>query len=869
MLKENLDGSDFKKIAMDDVVKPPKSPIKGKEDIETRFNQFLAKKDQKAQDHAKLVNQLSSEGRLLLQSYKKEIQRRLNPGGGERSLNVGRRVKVDYKGLGEFFPGVVRFARSDGTYDIVYDDGDREAKVEREHIQPCPEVVSSAPTIGFRIEEAVYRSNAFITWGTDDSEVVRPTWPSYMSRIGARVEVNYRSKGTYFPGTVRAERPDGTFDIDYEDGEQEAAVPKELIRAKVTAAAIENMEDGATVLQENSPVKVNYKNSGKFYTGKVRGIRSNGTFDIAYDDGDSESAVPRSLIEMLVDPVQSIKPASDESSTKEPGGLAAGSPVKVNYKNSGNFYPGRVKSVRSNGTLDIAYDDGDTESEVPRDRIQCVAETAPAPAEEVKVGSPVKANYKNSGIFYPGKVRSVRSDGTLDIAYDDGDTESAVPRKLVQLLFDEGEAPLTPPVAPTARSATRPVVAIVGAQGSGKSTLLRALGGTVERPTSAAAAASMSTMGFGEQWLPFGVGEDVMDVHWLDLPSAPQTWPGYLADAHCIVWVADAAADEPSFAHACQVFKKCFLGLGVSGGGGRGGGGEEGTSPTALGAELGCGRVSKGKPLLVLANKQDEPGGRDAATVRRALALDAVAEDGSGSGGLWGAACRVEACSVHPFKRRGPAEDSAATDAQRRRKFFDEDAEAGLEWLLGETEGRFAALAERVADDVAEAEAARLRDKEARKRRVFTKVLREKAFPAPVPAADGSGGLVVPTESCFDEVDGFEFLAMELLIHDPQRKEDTRTAAEQWGLPPVAQQVAKLVGFQKTAMIMVADMANPEAKPNKATHTWAEIVAFVRDRRADAGLSRYGEGEEEEAEGGGSDAFQTPPKRAVTSVFFS
>lgn len=77
---------------------------------------------------------------------------------------------------------------------------------------------------------------------------------------------------------------------------------------------------------------------------------------------------------------------------------------------------------------------------------------------------------------------------------------------------------------------------------------------------------------------------------------------------------------------------------------------------------------------------------------------------------------------------------------------------------------------------------------------------------------------------------------MELLVHDPQVPEKTRSAEEQWGLSDVAQHVAKLVGFQKMAMIMCADMINPDGKASKVTHTWDQVLEYVRLCREEAGL---------------------------------
>jgi len=51
--------------------------------------------------------------------------------------------------------------------------------------------------------------------------------------IGDRVEARYKGKSKYYPGVITRSRLGGTqaFDIDYDDGEQEMGVKRELIKA--------------------------------------------------------------------------------------------------------------------------------------------------------------------------------------------------------------------------------------------------------------------------------------------------------------------------------------------------------------------------------------------------------------------------------------------------------------------------------------------------------------------------------------------------------------------------------------------------------------------------------------------------------------
>jgi hypothetical protein len=50
--------------------------------------------------------------------------------------------------------------------------------------------------------------------------------------VGAAGEAYYKSKGKYYSGKISRVRLNGTFDVDYDDGEKEQGVPKDLIRAK-------------------------------------------------------------------------------------------------------------------------------------------------------------------------------------------------------------------------------------------------------------------------------------------------------------------------------------------------------------------------------------------------------------------------------------------------------------------------------------------------------------------------------------------------------------------------------------------------------------------------------------------------------------
>ena len=94
-----------------------------------------------------------------------------------------------YKGKGtKWYKGTIARDNCDGTYEIRYDDGD----IDRGAIASNIRSLESAG-----VSAAVAGSGAL--------------------REGAKVEARYRGKSRYYPGIIKRENRDGTFDIDYDD----------------------------------------------------------------------------------------------------------------------------------------------------------------------------------------------------------------------------------------------------------------------------------------------------------------------------------------------------------------------------------------------------------------------------------------------------------------------------------------------------------------------------------------------------------------------------------------------------------------------------------------------------------------------------
>merc|ERR1719165_34492 len=149
------------------------------------------------------------------------------------------KVKANYRGSSEFFGGTIKRDNRDGTYDINYDDGDREMGVREADI---------------RAEES-------------DDDRDRSCSRAPRLEEGMKVKANYRGKGKYFGGTIKRDNRDGTYDISYDDGDREMGVREADIQAEDDDRDRDRGRARAPRLEEGMKVKANYKGKGKYFGG--------------------------------------------------------------------------------------------------------------------------------------------------------------------------------------------------------------------------------------------------------------------------------------------------------------------------------------------------------------------------------------------------------------------------------------------------------------------------------------------------------------------------------------------------------------------------------------------------------------------------
>ena len=74
----------------------------------------------------------------------------------------------------------------------------------------------------------------------------------------------------------------------------------------------------------------------------------------------------------------------------------------------------------------------------------------------------------------------------------------------------------------------------------------------------------------------------------------------------------------------------------------------------------------------------------------------------------------------------------------------------------------------------------------------------------------------------FNKIDGEHFLSQEIGLEGEGR--DTM-------LPPIGKEVARLVGYQKFALMMVGNMISPPVKSKRKAMDWSQVLAFVQSIR--------------------------------------
>ena len=124
----------------------------------------------------------------------------------------------------------------------------------------------------------------------DSPGSIRPSQPLFT--IGNRVLANWKNAGPLYFGIIADVNPDGTYDIQYDDGD-------------------------APNLNVGDRVFVNWKAHGYYFPAHVAAIHPDHTIRVDYDDGDKEDDVPLSRVRVITEENTEVMEYADAISESE------------------------------------------------------------------------------------------------------------------------------------------------------------------------------------------------------------------------------------------------------------------------------------------------------------------------------------------------------------------------------------------------------------------------------------------------------------------------------------------------------------------------------------------------------------------------
>ncbi|GMI35357.1 hypothetical protein TrRE_jg12489, partial [Triparma retinervis] len=334
---------------------------------------------------------------------------------GGSNLKRGDKVEARYRGGSRYYQGVISRDNRDGTYDIDYDDGEKEKGVKESYIRK----ISGGG--GLKHSPRGGKSSSSRNDNIDDD--------GNLSR-GDKIEARYRGGSKYYPGKIARDNRDGTYDIDYDDGEKERGVKKSYIKSTNSSFSSPRNANDDEPLERGDKIEARYRKGAKFYPGTVARVNRDDTYDIDYDDGEKESRVGRRLINKVRSKGGGLKHSPRGGDDDD---MSRGDKVEARYRGGSKYYPGKISRDNRDGTYDIDYDDGEKERGVKKSYIKKLGggsrSKSPRRGDDtdddagLSRGDKVEARYRGGSKYYPGKISRDNRDGTYDIDYDDGEKE--------------------------------------------------------------------------------------------------------------------------------------------------------------------------------------------------------------------------------------------------------------------------------------------------------------------------------------------------------------------------------------------------------------------------------------------------------------
>ena len=200
----------------------------------------------------------------------------------EQHFEIGDRVFANYREHGVYLPGVVDDIDQDGLLTILYDhNNDSDGNVD-------PDTVRTVADHNATLVDG--EDEATLTVASTITDAPNKTQTEF--KISDKVEANYRGIGKWLPAQISKSRGGGVFDLVYEDGRIETKVTPDCMRIYDPDLKAEfKFEVGIEV-------EVNSKGLGYWYACKIAKQRNDGSYDITFEDTETETHVPEKFLRL-------------------------------------------------------------------------------------------------------------------------------------------------------------------------------------------------------------------------------------------------------------------------------------------------------------------------------------------------------------------------------------------------------------------------------------------------------------------------------------------------------------------------------------------------------------------------------------------
>ena len=142
---------------------------------------------------------------------------------------------------------------------------------------------------------------------------------------GQHVEARFGGKSRYYGATVMKNNGDGSYELMYDDGDSEKSVVEALIRHSSSSSSSSSSTGGSGAFEAGQRIEARFGGKSKYYGGTIVKANGDGTYEIKYDDGDSEKRVAEDLVRSEIPaPSASSALARSGSAFSTSGGDAEG-----------------------------------------------------------------------------------------------------------------------------------------------------------------------------------------------------------------------------------------------------------------------------------------------------------------------------------------------------------------------------------------------------------------------------------------------------------------------------------------------------------------------------------------------------------------